>query len=1217
MPSQAVREALLDEAVAAHEAGRLDQADALYRQILQDDPDDLDALNLRGLLLQDRGNLADSMALLSRAVELAPDFAEALTNLARVQCAAGALESAVANAQRAVALEPELAEAHLQLGRALLMLLDDVAAASACRRAAALAPESADAQLVLAVALARCGDHRGAATAYREVLALAPGNADAAASLASALRQDRDIAGSAEACEHALALAPQRVELWELQGANMAALGRFDAAERCFTQALRIDPDRADAIIGRAVIHRLVAGDREVAQLRRWLDEPARDLADRISAGFALGSLHDRAGDYGAAFADYALANRLAHEAFAAAGRGFDLTALHRRLNWLIDTFDAGTLAGMAGFGDPSELPVFVVGMPRSGTSLVEQIAASHPAVFGAGERKDVPSIVDVLDEGSTRRPSDWDWAAVLEAATGQIGRLRTLGGPSARVIDKLPDNVMLLGHIAALFPHARVVICRRDLRDTALSCFFQQFSDGVPWAYDLADCAARAAEIERLTCHWLDVLPLPVLEMRYEDLVADPEGQSRRLIEFLGLAWDPACLLFHATERPVLTASGWQVRQPIFGHSVGRWRHYRQHLGPLLEGLAGLVPSEGTAPECDTPDQVVRAARAHRAARRDGAAEAAYRSVLRDHPDWPEALGGLGQLLVERRNPCRGLPLLLRATELSPADPGLLVLLGRAQRSLGNSQAATQAAEKAVALAPQQADAQLLLGLLRLDQDEAVGAAEALRRAVAQDRSSFPALLHLAIACIRLEDFAAAADALTAALALRPGDIEVLSKLGFALSQLGLHDDALDRHRDAIALAPADPRTHHGLVLALLRAGDPVAAIEACRRAIGVDPGRAEIWGMLGNAEAVLGHFAEAAAHYRHALAIDPDWHGAKLGLAQLQVVTGDPSEIGLLRTALHDPDKPVRERTDAGFALGAILERNEDHDAAFVAFAAANRLRRGAGPAARVPFDVAALRRVFRPEALGACSAWGDPSDVPVFVVGLPRSGTSLVEQIAASHPAVFGAGERKDIHRLVGVLERGKAYRAPDEWDPAVVRREASRHIARLRDLAGSARRVIDKMPDNVQFLGHISVMFPGARIIICRRDLRDVCLSCFFQHFADGLEWTNDLADLAARVRETERLIALWRDVLPLPMLELQYEALVGDLEGQSRKLIDFLGLEWDPACLAFHRTERAVMTASHWQVRQPIYTSSVGRWRHYRDHLGPLLDGLAGFVPQGD
>ena len=175
---------------------------------------------------------------------------------------------------------------------------------------------------------------------------------------------------------------------------------------------------------------------------------------------------------------------------------------------------------------------------------------------------------------------------------------------------------------------------------------------------------------------------------------------------------------------------------------------------------------------------------------------------------------------------------------------------------------------------------------------------------------------------------------------------------------------------------------------------------------------------------------------------------------------------------------------------------------------------------------------------------------------------------------------------------------------------VRRAADAHLERLSGLSGGADRVIDKLPDNIFMLGVIATLYPAARIIFCRRDPRDIGVSCFFQKFSAGLlTFSYDLADCGRRIRETERLGAHWRRVLPLRWLDIQYESLVADLEGESRRLIEYLGLAWEPACLDFHRTMRTVQTASSWQVRQPLYHRSVGRWRHYERHLGPLLQEL--------
>jgi hypothetical protein len=237
-----------------------------------------------------------------------------------------------------------------------------------------------------------------------------------------------------------------------------------------------------------------------------------------------------------------------------------------------------------AEWGNRSGLPVFIVGMPRSGTSLVEQILASHTHVFGGGERKDIAHISDAIRKRNHQRPiEEWDVDFARHLADDHIATLKRLAPQALRVTDKMPDNVLHLGTIAVLFPMARVILCRRNVYDTCLSLYFQRFEEGNAFSYDLADCARRFLEIERLAGHWRQVLPIPMLTIDYEAVVADPAGEGRRMIEFLGLEWETGCLQFHRTERPVLSASVWQVRQPVFTRSVGRWRHYARHLQRLF----------------------------------------------------------------------------------------------------------------------------------------------------------------------------------------------------------------------------------------------------------------------------------------------------------------------------------------------------------------------------------------------------------------------------------------------------------------------------------------------------------------------------------------------------------------------------------------------------------------------------------------------------------
>jgi hypothetical protein len=321
--------------------------------------------------------------------------------------------------------------------------------------------------------------------------------------------------------------------------------------------------------------------------------------------------------------------------------------------------------------------------------------------------------------------------------------------------------------------------------------------------------------------------------------------------------------------------------------------------------------------------------------------------------------------------------------------------------------------------------------------------------------------------------------------------------------------------------------------------------------------------------------------------------------------------------------PDAPASDRIAAGYTLGKILDDADEYEAAFATFAAANTLFRNHRAATGEQFDQAQfIQRIdhlikdYPSGFFREVIHWGNASELPVFVVGMPRSGTTLIEQIAASHSLVFGAGELSELRQIgqkMAAHNRTRVRMA--DWDPMHTRRLADAHVKHLRTLGGEATRVIDKLPDNVFMLGLIAALFPGARVIIVERDPRDCCLSNYFQFFTHGNLFSLDLYDCGVRARETARLIRHWQTVLPLRLLTIKYETLVDDLEGQVRQLIDFLGLEWEAACLDFHRTERTVNTPSQWQVRQPIYNRSVGRWRHYERFLEPLFAALRSEAPQ--
>ncbi len=1247
----------LDHAIADYAAGSPNRAEAGLRAVLAADPDNLDALNLLGLLLQEQGACRDSIALISRALAIDPDFPEALTNLSRVQRAIGDAASAVRSAERATALDPNLAEAHLQLARGLLDLRRSPEAEAAARRSLLLQPDYSDAASCLGAALLQQDQYEAALTAFQsarpqqveaqigagmallrlgrveqalachqQAAVLAPNLADAHAAHALTLRYSGNPLASAAACRTALALAPDRADLWLLLGGNLAFAGQFAEAAACHARAIKLNPGSAEAWRDLSMIGHS-ATDADIVQLQDTLADTAAPWAERIAAGFSLGRLLDNAGAFDAAFKACAQANGMVRQYLHQSGKGFDLASLSQQIDWSIQTFQPALFTRLAGLGDPSECPVFIVGMPRSGTTLVEQIAASHQQVFGAGERRDIQDLVTRITGGHTMaQPLTWNTEQAHGLSRDHIARLKAMGSGAARVIDKLPDNIQLLGHIAILFPNARVILCQRDLRDTCLSTFFQQFGEAMPWTLDLADCAARAQEIQRLTDHWRTVLPLPILQVDYEDLVTDPEVQSRRLIDFLGLAWDPACLAPHRTQRTVMTASFWQVRQPVYTGSCNRWQYYRQHLAPLLLGLAGIVP----APEPEDwdrmladPNAALHAAARHHQAGRLEPAELIYRRLLQRNPEHPATLQFLGLLTLNRGHAAEAVGLLEKSLQIKPDAPAALLDLSRAYRMAGTPGAALAAAQRSLALQAPAADAHAETALASLALGH-VGQALAHARQALQADAGSPQALFAQATILTAQDQAAQAEPLWQQLLdMRPQQVEALNGMTNALAAQGRYNEAIGIQRQAIAASPRNPLLLYQLAWLLWRSQDPAAAIEVCQAGLALDPDRTELWLLMANCWMFVGRFSHASDCYRRALALDSDCGAAYAGL--MQAGQADPHDEVTPRSAavVSATTLPVDQRIAAAFAIARDCEKRENYDDAFSAYVEANTLAR----AARASKDdsIAAIRlyvdwaiETFRPDIFRNARHFANPSELPAYIVGMPRSGTTLVEQIAASHPLVFGEGERTDLAATLGVHQAGGTLHPPEDWDASTVRSRSEALLASLRQRGGAAIRVINKLPDNILWLGHIALLFPNARIIVCRRDLRDVCLSCFSQNFLDpNMAWTDTLEDCAMRAQQIERLLNHWRQVLPARFLEVQYETLVQQLEPQSQRLIQHLGIPWDSACLDFHNTQRAVMTASSWQVRQPLYATSIGRWRRYSQHLGPLFQGLRGLIPEGN
>jgi tetratricopeptide (TPR) repeat protein len=478
--------------------------------------------------------------------------------------------------------------------------------------------------------------------------------------------------------------------------------------------------------------------------------------------------------------------------------------------------------------------------------------------------------------------------------------------------------------------------------------------------------------------------------------------------------------------------------------------------------------------------------------------------------------------------------------------------------------------------------------------------------------------------------------------LTLNPRLAEALNNLGAALFKLGRYKEAENLFRQAIAIRPAYAEAHGNLGVVLRWTGRIPEAEDWLRRALKLKPNYTDARYNLGFTLILRGRLRDANAHFKKVLRVAPRHAEALFGMGQVAGIEGRFDEAGAMyKRALEiNPKMPIAWAAVAGlrkmtssdhawlqgaeeiaaseitsmeeanlrFAMGKYYDDVEDFERAFHSYRRANELQKkvaenyGRDVRSRWVDD---LIRVYTRQRCSQVELGASASAKPVFVVGMMRSGTSLVEQIIASHPSAHGAGElgywSDAVYQHEAAIRQGALA-------PPLKEKLSEGYLRALEGHSADALRIVDKTPVNSDYLGVIHEVFPNARIIYMRRDPIDTCLSCYFQQFLPALNFSMDLSDLAHYYREHRRLMAHWHAVLPPgTILDVPYAELVDDANAWTRKILDFLALEWDERCLDFKNTRRPVMTASFWQVRQGIYKDRVERWRNYRRFIRPLLD----------
>jgi tetratricopeptide (TPR) repeat protein len=567
-------------------SGRIQEAEKNCRPLLEKYPLEPQVLHAMGLIAYKKADFKEAIAQISKSVQIDKNNPLFLGNLGEACRRDRQFEPAMQAFEQAIAIMPEFLRGHLGIANTLRDQGKPQEAISRFRLALAINSGFAPAYHYLGLTLMDLERLKEAIPLLRKAVALRKNYLEAQLSLANALEQNNESEDALMIYRSVLEILPKHVGILNNVGSILKNQGHIDEAIVHFEKALEIDPDHVSAYynLSRA---RVGSTPEDLKRMEAMINDARLTPEQRCSMHFSLGKVYDDLGEYEMAFNHFKKGNEMDTR-----DKPFNPGQHNLAVDRIIATYGSEFFAGRRGFGCESTLPVFILGMPRSGTTLVEQTLASHPEVHGAGELAIVGGLINTLAGIQGNLAGYPESATLIDAVTScQLGDeyvscLRSVDKKARRVTDKMPGNFINLGFIGTILPNAKIIHCHREPLDTCLSCFFQHFAAVMPFSRDLSFLGSYYCDYKRIMEHWHQVLPLPILDVRYEDMVTDHAGMSRKILEFVGLDWDEACLDFHKTDRAVKTASNWQVRQPVYNSSLERWRNYDAFIDPLRKAL-------------------------------------------------------------------------------------------------------------------------------------------------------------------------------------------------------------------------------------------------------------------------------------------------------------------------------------------------------------------------------------------------------------------------------------------------------------------------------------------------------------------------------------------------------------------------------------------------------------------------------------------------------
>ncbi len=1281
----------------AYQEEEYQKAQEYYKKVVSLDTNDPEARKNYSVILNSNNNINEAIEQLYEAITLDPEYKEAYLLLGQHLLKLKSYNKAIEMGDRILEIDNSNIEAYIIKCNGHLGNNDPQKAIEIVDYALSLNENHLTLHFKRGRCLHEMSRHDEALEEYDYVLKESPNNSNALLQRGNCLSRMQNWHGALQCFNKALEYDPNNPEIYYNRGVTLTYVGELECAQKDAEVAIDLNPKYVQAYRLLAQSKKFSSEDPYIKKLQDFAIEKNLDTDVKIEIEFTLGKMNQDINEYDKSFASYKKANDLKWQTL-----DFDVGRQELLFRNIATVINKDVVNRLEGKGHKDSAPIFVLGMPRSGTTLVEQIISSHPQVFGAGELEFLNMILakealDLLgmEEGFPLYVRAMDQEGCYRLGKRYIEKVREqAGNDHPFVTDKMPANFRFVGILPIILPQAKIIHCRRNPYDTCISCYFRYFVEGQEFSYNLEALGRYYRAYEKLMEHWRNILPESrMFEIQYEDLVDNFEEKSKELIDYCGLEWDDACLRFFENKRAVLTASMAQVRQPVYKSSVGYWKNYEKHLQPLFDAIEGKLGSavEQTGAEVPkekseyTIQEALAIAWRNFESSKYEVAERVCNSVLQVQPRNKTALHLLGIVCFHRDNLQDAYNYLTQAVDQAPDNFELLMNLGKVNKKLEKWQEALDAFGRAAEIRADEPDLYFQTGLILQTLDRYSEAVDAFDKALELKPDAVGVQNNKGVALYKLGRLKEAVTAFDRVLELKPDHEGARKNYTFILNSLGKYKEATDYLYQVVEKHPEYKTGHILLGRNLLEIGRYDQALEIGNRLLEIEsenidgiliraraymgkkdfqqslqeydlvlekePETAEAWHQRGTCLSGLKLWPEAMQSYDKALQIRPDSpdihysRGVTLSymgridqargeaekaielnpgyakayrfLAQNKKFTpGDP-HIRMFEKAAENQNLNHEQEIELGFALGKMYQDIQDYDKAFGHYKKANDLKWQS-----LNFDTRSDERFFKSiaanvdkDVFDGLQGKGYQDSSPIFILGMPRSGTTLVEQIVSSHPKVFGSGEQPFLSTVltseaVNMLGLKKGFPVyVRDLDPDACFRLGKSYMDKLRKQVGDTPPFItDKMPANFRFLGMIPIILPQARVIHCRRNPFDTCLSCFFRYFIESMEFSYNLEALARTYKAYEDLMQHWREILTQgQMFEIRYEDLVNDIEGSSRALIDYCRLEWDEACLRFFDNERVVETASMAQVRQPVYNSSVGYWKDYEKHLGPLFE----------